>query len=131
MKFIYQNRFKLFVPISVLIFFIANNAFSQNCPSFKIDKIENVSKEGNGGFIIVKITGSKTYSLKNFELRQKEGEVTGPIGYNVKMDISSGDLLISGLKKSEELYLKDYVLLFSDQACKNNAIIEIGTFKIK
>ena len=131
MKFNYRTQVKFLLGMALLLFLIPKDSIGQNCPSFRISEIKNVDETTEEGVAVVRINGSKLYSAENFEVRQKENQVTGPIGYDIKMDITRDELIVSRLKKSEELYLKEYVILFSDKSCKNSAIVEVGTFKIK
>lgn len=121
--------------ILALIFLIslfANlTAFGQGCPQFEIAKIENTSQERQFGSIEITIKSAKTYNVDNFDIRQKANQVTGPLGYNVEMTVSGNRLVIDGLRKSEEMYLGEYVVRFSDKACNNGALLEAGVFKIK
>jgi len=131
MKLNIQTMIKFAVGIVFFVILMSDNSFGQNCPTFQIKEVKDVGNENNLGSVIVGISASKLYRLENFEIRQKENEVTGPIGYEVEINITRNELIISGLKKSEELYLNEYVILFSDQSCKNSEIVEVGTFKIK
>jgi len=131
MKFNNQTLVKILFGVTFLLFLLPKSSFGQNCPTFQIKEIINVEGNTGSGSVIVKINGSKLYKTENFEIRQKENRVTGPIGYDIVMHITRDELMVSGLKKSEELYLKDYVILFSDKSCKNSEIVEVGIFEIK
>lgn len=131
MKLNIQVIIKFAVGILFFVILMSERAFSQNCPTFQIREVKDAVNENILGSVIININASKLYRLENFEVRQKENEVTGPIGYDVEINLSRRELIINGLRKSEELYLKEYVILFSDQSCKNSEIIEVGTFKIK
>ena len=118
-----------FLGLMLCAFLMPIQGMSQECPRFQVSEVQN-TVNGDDGKVIVKINGSRRYNQDNFEIRQKENEVTGPIGYEVSMQITSNELVIEGLKKNSELYLKEYVILFSDRACKESEIVEVGTFKI-
>lgn len=131
MKIIIHFMFKLILGSLFLFTLSTNSAFGQNCPSFEIKEVKNIEGNNESGEVVIKIDGSKQYSLENFQIRQKQNQVTAPIGYELDVKITKRQLKISGLRKSEELYLDEYVVLFSDQSCDNSAVIEVGTFKIK
>lgn len=115
------------VWMTVIITGIAN---AQGCPTFRIKEVKN-SSASESGLVIITINSANQYSEANFQIRQKENEVTGPLGYEPQISISTREIIISGLKKSEEMYLKEYVILFSDPGCDNSQIKEVGTFQIK
>ena len=131
MKSIIRYLIKLLFGAAFLIFLIPGSSMGQECPSFRIKEVKNVETSNSAGEVVIDINGSRRYTQENFQIRQKQNHVTGEIGYDVDMKITRNELVISGLKKSEELYLDEYVILFSDKSCKNSAIVEVGTFKIK
>lgn len=131
MKFIIRSLIKLFLGVAFLVVLLPGNSMGQDCPSFSIKEIKNVDTGNATGEVVVDINSSRSYTKVNFEIRQKQNQVTGSIGYEVDLKINGNELVITGLKKSEELYLDEYVILFSDKSCNNSAIVEVGTFKIK
>lgn len=131
MKFIIRSLIKLFLGVAFLVVLLPGNSMGQDCPSFSIKEIKNVDTGNATGEVVVDINSSRSYTKENFEIRQKQNQVTGSIGYEVDLKINGNELVITGLKKSEELYLDEYVILFSDKSCNNSAIVEVGTFKIK
>jgi len=131
MKFIIRSLIKLFLGAAFFVMFLPGNSIGQDCPSFRIKEIKNVENGNSTGEVVIDINSSRRYTQENFEIRQKQNQVTGSIGYDVDIRITRNELVISGLKKSEELYLDEYVILFSDKSCNNSAIVEVGTFKIK
>jgi len=118
--------------VTALIFIlypVISNA--QSCPTFKINRIEDTSGNMENGSVEIDIRSSKKYSNENFDIRQKEKQVTGALGYDVEILLSKNRLTINRLRKSQDMYLDEYVILFSDKSCKNGELIEVGTFKIK
>ena len=108
----------------------STEAYGQNCPSFEIKELKNVVGGLDNGRATIKIISSKIYSERNFEVRQKKNKVTGQLGFEVNISVAGEELIIGGLKRSEELYLKEYVVLFSHKSCSNGKIVEVGAFKI-
>lgn len=131
MKFIIRSLIKLFLGAAFFVVLLPVNSIGQDCPSFSIKEIKNVENGNITGEVVIEINGSRRYTQENFEIRQKQNQVTGLIGYDVDIRVTRNELTISGLKKSEELYLDEYVILFADKGCDNNKLIEVGTFKIK
>ena len=131
MKIFIRSLLKLFFGAGFLIILLAGNSFGQDCPVFRIKEVKNVVDDGNNGKVVVRINASKLYNQDNFQIRQKQNQVTGSIGYNVDIKVTRNQLEISGLKKSVDLYLDEYVILFSDKSCNNSEIVEVVTFKIK
>lgn len=120
----------LFLGFVLVLISSSIETFGQNCPSFEIKELKNVLGGVDNGRATIKIISSKIYSERNFEVRQKENHVTGQLGFEVNISVIGDELIIGGLKRSEELYLKEYVVLFSDKSCDNSKIVEVGTFKI-
>jgi len=89
-----------------------------------------VQRNVESGSAIIKISGTRQYSERNFEIRQKQKDVTGPVGFEIEINVVGDELVVSGLKRSDELYLEEYVILFSDQSCNNGRVVEVGAFKI-
>jgi hypothetical protein len=131
MKIFIRSLLKLFFGAGFLIILLAGNSFGQDCPVFRIKEVKNVVDDGNNGKVVVRINASKLYNQDNFQIRQKQNQVTGSIGYNVDIKVTRNQLEISGLKKSVDMYLDEYVILFSDKSCNNSEIVEVVTFKIK
>jgi hypothetical protein len=125
------NSLKFVALIFFAFILFQVTSYGQNCPSFKIEKIVNTGDGVEKGSIEVVINSSKRYSNKNFDIRQKENQVTGPLGYDVEIAISKNELIVSGLKKSQEMYLSEYIILFSDKSCNQGKLMEVGPFKIK
>lgn len=130
LKFRDLHHIKILVSTLTVLFLIAGESYGQNCPSFRIKEVNDSNSSPKGGSVIISVNSNQLYTLENFQIRQKEKDVTGPIGYEVDFEISRNEIVISGLKKTEELYLKEYVVLFSDKECDNSQIKEVGTFKI-
>lgn len=131
MKIFIRSLLKLFFGAGFLIILLAGNSFGQDCPVFRIKEVKNVVDDGNNGKVVVRINASKLYNQDNFQIRQKQNQVTGSIGYNVDIKVTRNQLEINGLKKSVDMYLDEYVILFSDKSCNNSEIVEVVTFKIK
>lgn len=131
MKLIIRSLLKPFLGVAFLMLLLPVNSMGQDCPSFRIKEIKNVNSGNATGEVVIDINSSRRYGKENFEIRQKQNQVTGSIGYEVDLKVTRNELIISGLKKSDELYLDEYVILFSDKSCDNSAIVEVGTFKIK
>ncbi len=130
-KFMKLLAAKKLLCVMILVLLAGVNSYGQDCPSFRVANIKDVNSSPDGGAVTITITSGKLYTVDNFQIRQKENGVTGPIGYEVDFQISRNEIVISGLKKSDELLLKEYVVLFSDPGCDNSQIKEVGTFQIK
>lgn len=130
LRFKYRSFIQIFLGSLILLIFFSGKSYSQNCPAFEIKQVNTNDSSPAGGSVVIGINSNQLYTQDNFQIRQKEREVTGPIGYEVDFQISRNELIIRGLKKSDDLYLKEYVVLFSDKGCKNSQIVEVGTFKI-
>lgn len=115
----------------IIIFLLPMSSKAQNCPDFKITEVLNTTDNLDNGSIEVDIKAARKFTTDNFNIRQKEKQVTGQLGYEVEVLISNDKLIIKGLKKSQDMYLGEYVILFSDKTCKNGELLEVGTFKIK
>lgn len=122
-------QFVLLVFFTLIFFQV--NSYGQNCPSLKVGEIVNTGDGIEKGSIEIVISSSRKYTSDNFEIRQKENQVTGPLGYDVEITVSNKKLNISGLRKSSEMNLSEYVILFSDNGCDNGKLVEVGPFKIK
>jgi hypothetical protein len=129
-KFKDQQYIKVFVSVLAVVLLISVKSYGQGCPTFQIKEVRESNSSPTGGSVVIGINSNKLYSEANFQLRQKEKDVTGPVGYEAYFQISRNEIVIGGLKKSDELYLKEYVVLFSDEGCDNSQIKEVGTFKI-
>jgi len=108
----------------------STEVIAQSCPTFETKEIINSTEglaNGQAKFII---KGTKFYNEQNFEIRQKEHGVTGPLGFDIELKLVGNELTVSKLKRSEELFLKEYVIRFSDKSCDNAKIVEVDTFKI-
>ena len=129
-KFKNRHYMKVLVSTLTVVLLISVKSFGQGCPTFQIKEVKESNSSPTGGSVVIGISSNKLYVETNFQLRQKESDVTGPVGYEVNIQVSRNELVISGLKKSDELFLKEYVVLFSDSGCDNSQIKEVGTFKI-
>lgn len=129
-KFNDQHYIKVLLSVLTIVLLISAKSFGQGCPTFQIKEVRESNSSPTGGSVVIAISSNKLYAETNFQLRQKENDVTGPIGYEVNIQVSRNEVVFSGLKKSDELYLKEYVVLFSDAGCDNSQIKEVGTFKI-
>ena len=125
------NSWQFILLVFFALFLFQVNSYGQNCPSLKIGKIVNTGDGTEKGSVEVVISSSRKYSDDNFEIRQKENQVTGLLGYDVEMIISNKKLIVSGLRKSADMYLSEYVILFSDNGCDSGKLVEVGPFKIK
>lgn len=121
---------RVLAAIFVFALFIPLVTKGQGCPQFEIKKVVDTNQRGENGSVEITIRSSKAYSTENFDIRQKEKQVTGALDYNVDMRVTRNSLRVTGLKKSEALYLEEYVILFSDKSCDNGRLVEVGTFKI-
>ena len=130
MKINWRTQVKLLIGSVLILFLLSTESFGQNCPSFQIKDIKNVQGDIDNGSATIKIKGTRSYSESNFEVRQKEKNVTGPVGFEIKISVVGDELVVSGLKSSDKLYLEEYVILFSDKSCDNSRVVEVGTFKI-
>jgi len=122
---------QIFTVLIFILLMFPIFTYGQSCPTFKINRIENTTNNLDNGSVEIDIKASKRYTKENFDIRQKENKVTGPIGYEVDFQITNNSLVINGLKKSQDMYLGEYIILFSDKSCKNGELLEVGTFKIK
>lgn len=124
-----ERRLILLLSFVIILYPIVSNG--QDCPSFEITKIINTSDGAENGSVQIKIESSKIFDQENFEIRQKEKQVTGPLGYDVEILISNSKLIINGLRKSQDMYLSEYIIRFSDNTCNNGELLEVGIFKIR
>ena len=116
--------------IIIILFSLSTEVLAQECPSFQLAEISDTQNDTSNGKVIFKIRGTRRYSAKSFEVRQKQKNVTGPLDFDIDLKVVGDELTIDGLKPSDELYLDEYVILFSDRSCNNGEVLEVGTFKI-
>ena len=106
--------------------------FSQDCPKFEVKVIDtNQGNEGYGSIEVSLENWIHNFGTEHFELRQKVNQVSGPLDFEYKTDIKGNKIIFSGLIKSEQLLLKQYVVLFSHKSCQSGELIEVGLFQIK
>ena len=122
---------QIFMVLIFIFLILPLFTYGQSCPTFKINRIEDTTNNLDNGSVEIDIKASKRYTRENFDIRQKENKITGALGYEVEFQIRNNSLVINGLKKSQDMYLSEYVILFSDKSCKNGELLEVGTFKIK
>ena len=104
-------------------------AFSQDCPTFRV-KVDDKALAQEDKRVEITIRGGGSITLENFRLRQTAGPVEGDLDFEVKAELIGNKLIYSGLKKSEELQLEQYVVQFFHKSCQNGKMYEVAKFKI-
>ena len=122
--------FKYLAGIAFYLMAYTTDVLAQDCPSFQVVEIKSVQSGIANGSAVFQIRGLKRYTESNFEVRQKQKNVTGPLDFDIEVTITGDELKVSGLKRCEDLYLEEYVIFFSDRSCNNGEVVEVGTFKI-
>ncbi len=118
--------------VLLLMFFLPLVTFSQDCPEFEVTVTDtDKTNDGLGSIEISLGTWNNNFSLENFALKQKVNSVSGLLGFEYTSAIKDNKVIFSGLVNSDQLLLKQYVVLFSHNSCKNGELIEVGLFQIK